>query len=121
MIGGSSVYQEAMTSSLCEKVYLTRILADIECDTFISPIGDEFILDPDHVIEVSKFSFVGRRLSLTNTVTTRDVRRMVFRMSFMCTFESSMFYEEGYVTCKVSAEPSADREAVTSSALWLCW
>ncbi|XP_022106530.1 putative bifunctional dihydrofolate reductase-thymidylate synthase [Acanthaster planci] len=38
IIGGSSVYKEAMESSLCHRIYLTRIHAEFECDTFISEI-----------------------------------------------------------------------------------
>lgn len=36
IIGGSSLYNEAM--AVASTVYWTRVLADIECDTFITPI-----------------------------------------------------------------------------------
>lgn len=39
VIGGSSIYEEALKSSLCSKIYLTRIDADFECDTFF-PLFD---------------------------------------------------------------------------------
>ena len=34
IIGGSSLYEETVKSPLCSKIYLTRIDADFECDTF---------------------------------------------------------------------------------------
>ncbi|XP_038058205.1 dihydrofolate reductase-like isoform X2 [Patiria miniata] len=38
IIGGSSVYKEAMESSLCHRIYLTRIHSQFECDTFMPEI-----------------------------------------------------------------------------------
>eukprot|EP00808_Paulinella_micropora_P024475 g15460.t1 len=38
IIGGGGVYKEAMQSSLCRKIYLTQVLKQYECDTFLSPI-----------------------------------------------------------------------------------
>lgn len=34
IIGGQRVYEEAIDSNLCDKVYLTRVFADFECDAF---------------------------------------------------------------------------------------
>ncbi|XP_072174316.1 dihydrofolate reductase-like [Diadema setosum] len=34
VIGGSSVYKDAMESPLCHRIYLTRVMKEIECDTF---------------------------------------------------------------------------------------
>jgi len=35
IIGGSGVYKEALSSPLCHRVYLTRVLKEFECDTFL--------------------------------------------------------------------------------------
>ncbi|XP_070535606.1 dihydrofolate reductase-like [Ptychodera flava] len=32
--GGTSVYRESMESEHCHRIYLTRIMADFDCDTF---------------------------------------------------------------------------------------
>jgi dihydrofolate reductase len=45
VIGGSSVYEEALKSSFCSKVYLTRIDADFECDTFFPHFDDKDFLE----------------------------------------------------------------------------
>lgn len=48
IIGGSSVYAEAMKSPLCSKIHLTRVLTPFECDTFIPEIDDSiYELDDD--------------------------------------------------------------------------
>lgn len=39
IIGGSSVYEEAVTTCDC-RIYLTRVLADLDCDTFLPEIKD---------------------------------------------------------------------------------
>ena len=39
VIGGSSVYEEAMRNVRLEKLYITRILKDFECDTFLPEIN----------------------------------------------------------------------------------
>ena len=38
VIGGSSVYGEMLCSSLLSRIYLTRVLAEFECDTFLPEI-----------------------------------------------------------------------------------
>ncbi|XP_054269002.1 dihydrofolate reductase-like [Macrosteles quadrilineatus] len=43
VIGGSSVYQEAMESSACHRLYVTRIKKEFECDTFFPKIPEEFV------------------------------------------------------------------------------
>ena len=35
VIGGSSVYELALTSPLCHRIYFTKVEADFECDTFL--------------------------------------------------------------------------------------
>ncbi|ESO83922.1 hypothetical protein LOTGIDRAFT_155225 [Lottia gigantea] len=40
IIGGSSVYKEAMESDYDCRVYLTKVDADFECDTFLPPIEE---------------------------------------------------------------------------------
>ena len=39
VIGGSSVYEEAMTNVRLEKLYITRILKDFDCDTFFPSVN----------------------------------------------------------------------------------
>nr|CAD7460336.1 unnamed protein product [Timema tahoe] len=43
VIGGSSVYQKVMESSLCHKIYLTRILENFKCDVFLPEIPKDFV------------------------------------------------------------------------------
>ena len=39
VIGGSSLYQEVMESSgLCHRIYMTKILKQFQCDTFLPQI-----------------------------------------------------------------------------------
>lgn len=51
IVGGSSVYNEAMNSKQCHRVYFTEIKGDFECDTFFPAIPDVFKLVPndDHM------------------------------------------------------------------------
>ena len=42
VIGGGKIYEEAMSTGLCEQIYLTRIHKDgIECDTFFPAVTEE--------------------------------------------------------------------------------
>lgn len=47
IVGGYSVYKEAMESSLCHRVYFTEIKATFECDAFFPTIPDNFKLVPN--------------------------------------------------------------------------
>lgn len=47
IVGGSSVYQEAMESQSCHRLYFTEIKKEFECDTFFPKIPDEFKLVED--------------------------------------------------------------------------
>ena len=48
VVGGTVVYEEAMGSSLCHRVYLTEIDQSFECDIFFPKINlDEFELVQD--------------------------------------------------------------------------
>lgn len=38
IVGGSGVYKEAMESEYCHRLYITRIKAEFECDTFFPAI-----------------------------------------------------------------------------------
>ena len=38
VIGGASVYQEAIAHPRLDKIYITRILRDYDCDTFFPPL-----------------------------------------------------------------------------------
>ncbi|XP_061386277.1 dihydrofolate reductase, partial [Musca vetustissima] len=42
IVGGSGVYAEAMASERCHRLYLTKIHATFECDTFFPSIPDDF-------------------------------------------------------------------------------
>lgn len=39
VIGGSSLYHEAMSSSCACRIYLTRVMRDFHCDTFLPSIN----------------------------------------------------------------------------------
>lgn len=57
IVGGNSVYKEAMNSSLCHKIYLTRVMGNFECDTFFPQITDHFVQienDPDISTEIQE-------------------------------------------------------------------
>ncbi|EDW81080.1 uncharacterized protein Dwil_GK11864 [Drosophila willistoni] len=42
IVGGSSVYAESMASPRCHRLYLTKIYAEFECDTFFPKIPESF-------------------------------------------------------------------------------
>lgn len=42
IVGGSSVYKEAMESEYCHRLYFTKIKAKFDCDTFFPKIPDTF-------------------------------------------------------------------------------
>ena len=41
IIGGSSVYEEALKHPKLDKVYLTKILKEFDCDTFFPSLDDK--------------------------------------------------------------------------------
>lgn len=41
VIGGSSVYQLALASEFCHRVYLTKINKVFDCDTFLPPVDEK--------------------------------------------------------------------------------
>lgn len=47
IVGGYSVYKEAMESQLCHRIYFTEIKASFECDAFFPTIPAEFQLVPN--------------------------------------------------------------------------
>lgn len=47
IVGGNSVYAEAMASPLCHRVYLTRVMATFDCDAFFPQLTDNFKLVPN--------------------------------------------------------------------------
>lgn len=47
VIGGAAVYSEAMNHRDCKSIYLTRVLSQFECDTFLPEIATNF----QHVAE----------------------------------------------------------------------
>lgn len=57
IVGGNSVYQEVMESSLCHKIYLTKVMGHFECDTFFPPLTTDFMQipnDPDISTEIQE-------------------------------------------------------------------
>lgn len=42
IVGGHSVYKEAMTLPQCHRVYFTKIMATFDCDTFFPALPDCF-------------------------------------------------------------------------------
>ncbi|XP_037815444.1 dihydrofolate reductase [Lucilia sericata] len=42
IVGGSGVYAEAMASPRCHRLYLTKVYAEFECDTFFPKIPEDF-------------------------------------------------------------------------------
>lgn len=47
IVGGYSVYKEAMASPLCHRIYFTDIQATFECDAFFPTITADFQLVPN--------------------------------------------------------------------------
>jgi len=51
VIGGSHIYQAAIKSPLCHRIYLTKILQEFDCDTFFPKEFDEskyqLVSDPE--------------------------------------------------------------------------
>lgn len=60
IIGGSRLYEEAMRSDRCHRVYLTMVEGDFACDTFFPEITDKFRLladnDGDELMPLGKHS-----------------------------------------------------------------
>ena len=42
VIGGASVYKQALETGACQTIYLTRIFSDFKCDTFFPVFEDKF-------------------------------------------------------------------------------
>lgn len=42
IVGGSGVYEEAMASPRCHRLYITKIMQKFDCDTFFPAIPDSF-------------------------------------------------------------------------------
>lgn len=47
IVGGHSVYKEAMESPQCHRVYFTKIMATFDCDAFFPAMPDGFKLIPN--------------------------------------------------------------------------
>jgi dihydrofolate reductase len=52
VIGGSSVYKEAMTGPYKCRLYLTNIMADFECDTFLPGIDEKVFQKVENPVNV---------------------------------------------------------------------
>jgi len=68
IIGGASVYQEAMAHPLCRKIYLTQIQGNFSCDTFFPEFKKTF-----KQIDCSQ-SYYEKRLNLFFLCLRADVR-----------------------------------------------
>ncbi len=42
VIGGGSIYSEAIQHPHCRRIYLTEVRGDFGCDTFLAPFSDEW-------------------------------------------------------------------------------
>lgn len=47
IVGGHSVYKEAMASPQCHRIYFTKIMAEFECDAFFPALPDNFARVPN--------------------------------------------------------------------------
>lgn len=47
IVGGYSVYEEAMVSPLCHRIYFTEVQATFECDAFFPSIPADFQVVPN--------------------------------------------------------------------------
>lgn len=43
IVGGNSVYQEAMSSPQCHRIYFTHIMATFDCDAFFPTLPENFL------------------------------------------------------------------------------
>ncbi len=43
VIGGGQLYQQALASPQCHRIFLTRVYSDVECDTWFPPIPKDFV------------------------------------------------------------------------------
>ena len=50
VIGGADIYRQAIALPACEGIYLTRILADYDCDAFF-PAIDEDVFDQAEILD----------------------------------------------------------------------
>ena len=64
LIGGQQVYEEAIGSRSCQRIYLTRIDADFECDTFFPDFDQQ-------VYREVALPHVPRELQQENNITYR--------------------------------------------------
>lgn len=44
IVGGNSVYEEAMCSPQCHRIYFTKIMESFDCDAFFPQISANFVL-----------------------------------------------------------------------------
>lgn len=68
VIGGASIYAQAILMPECEEIYLTRVLGEFQCDTFFPEIPMEFdVVSESDVMEENglKYRFVVYRRRLT--------------------------------------------------------
>eukprot|EP01091_Cochliopodium_minus_P013594 TRINITY_DN4411_c0_g1_i1.p1 TRINITY_DN4411_c0_g1~~TRINITY_DN4411_c0_g1_i1.p1 ORF type:complete len:499 (+),score=108.65 TRINITY_DN4411_c0_g1_i1:34-1497(+) len=55
VIGGAGLIKESLKHPLCDKIYLTQIRQEYDCDTFIEPIDrDNFYIDVDYTRKIKE-------------------------------------------------------------------
>lgn len=57
IIGGYSVYKEAIESGFCDRIYLTHVMKEFDCDTFFPEFDDSMfkrVSDPDVPEEIQE-------------------------------------------------------------------
>lgn len=47
VIGGAQLYALALAHPACRRVHLTRVAGRFDCDTFLPPLGEDFLLVSD--------------------------------------------------------------------------
>ena len=58
VIGGGQIYQAALNSGLCKRIYLTRVLTELECDAFLPQLEDHWMeVEQSEVQEHNKLKY----------------------------------------------------------------
>lgn len=67
VIGGESIYKSALESGLCDQIYLTQVLHEFECDTFLPDINKmyQLVKDPDVDDEIQTDSVSQQQFKFT--------------------------------------------------------
>ncbi|KAL4216692.1 hypothetical protein ACF0H5_024415 [Mactra antiquata] len=97
VIGGSSVYAEAMTGPYLCRIYLTKVLKDFTCDTFLPEIDEQQfqkIQNPDHVpVELQEENDIKFRFEVYEKINNGKLRFNI--MAAMCHGNRGIGYKMG--------------------------